>query len=170
MRAQSEILVFMLLFLLSMSLFTIAVFWGKDIFQKNIDMTRVSTSENFMKEMDKSIKSLIKSDGHQEIDYKVDGLLKIINNRTIETRTVITSDISLSKEWVNITSDSSCISEKLDGDVFRVQLTYAESESYRIELFTEGPTLSRPEIVRVEKNTTHYENGKLTIKIKVTFA
>lgn len=170
MRAQSEILVFILLFLLSISLFTIAVFWGKDIFQKNIDMTRVSTSENFMKEMDNSVKSLIKSDGRQEIDYKVDGLLKIIDNRTIETRTVITSDISLPSEWVNISSGASYISEKLDGDVFRVQLTYAESESYRIELFTEGPILSRPEIVRVEKNATHYENGKLTIKIKVTFA
>jgi hypothetical protein len=169
MKAQSEILVFMLLFLLSVSLFTIAVFWSKDIFQKNIDMTKVSSAEKFMKEMDYSIKSLIKSEGYLQIDYNVDGPLTLLSDKVIETRTVITSDISLSNEWINITSDSSFISEKLDGDVFRVQLNYPESESYKVEFFTEGPILSKPKTVRIERNSTFYENNKLTIKIRITF-
>lgn len=143
MKAQSEILVFVLLSLLSISLFTIAVFWSRDIFQKNVDTAKVSSAEKFMKEVDYSIKSLIKSEGYQDIDYKVDGPLTLIDDNTIEARTVITSDISLEKEWVNISSDSSYIREILDGDVFRIQLVYPEND-YKIEIFTEGPTLAKP--------------------------
>ena len=170
MKAQSELLVFVLLFLLSILLFMISVYWGKDVFQKNVDMTKVSSAEKFTKEVDYSIKSLIKSDGYQEIDYNVDGPITIFDGKTIEVRTVITSDISIPREWVNITSDSSYISEKLDGDVFRVQLVYPETESYKIELFTDGPNLSKPKSVRLNKNSTYYENDKLTIKIRITFA
>ena len=169
MRAQSELLVFVLLFLLSVGLFTIAVLWGKDIFQKNIDMTKVSSAEKFMRDVDYSVKSLIKSEGYQEIDYIVDGPLTLIDNENIETRTVIVSDISLPTDWINISSDSSYISEKLDGDVLRVQLAYPESESYRVEFFTEGSTLSKPKIVRLEKNSTYYEDSKLTIRIRIAF-
>jgi len=169
MKAQSEILVFVLLFLLSISLFTIAVFWSKDIFQKNIDMAKVSSAEKFMKDMDYSIQSLIKSEGYQEIDYNVDGPITLLDDKNIETRTVITSDISLSNQWNNITSGSSYVSEILDGDVFRVRLTYPESEYYKVEFFTEGPTLSKPKSVKIDKNSTYYENDKLTIKIRITF-
>lgn len=169
MKAQSEILVFVLLSLLSISLFTIAVFWSRDIFQKNVDTAKVSSAEKFMKEVDYSIKSLIKSEGYQDIDYKVDGPLTLIDDNTIEARTVITSDISLEKEWVNISSDSSYIREILDGDVFRIQLVYPEND-YKIEIFTEGPTLAKPKSIRIEKNSTSYEDGKLTIKIRIAFA
>ena len=169
MRAQSELLVFVLLFLLSVGLFTVAVLWGKDIFQKNIDMTRVSSAEKFMRDVDNSVKSLIKSEGYQEVDYIVDGPLTLLNNETIETRTVIVSDISLPTDWTNISSGSSYISEKLDGDVLRVQLVYPERESYRVEFFTEGSTLSKPRTVRLEKNSTYYEGSKLTIRIRIAF-
>lgn len=169
MKAQSEILVFMLLFLLSIMLFTISVYWGKDIFQRNVDMAKVSSAEKFMKETDYSIKSLVKSEGYQEIDYNVDGPIRLLDDKTVEVRTVITSDISIPTEWNNISSDSSYISERLDGDVFRVQLTYPETETYRIKLFTDGSNLSNPQKIRLEKNSTYYENGKLTIKIRITF-
>ncbi|OGI12205.1 hypothetical protein A3K64_02640 [Candidatus Micrarchaeota archaeon RBG_16_36_9] len=167
MRAQSETLVFILLFLLSIILFSIAMFWGRDIFQKNIGMTRVSSAEKFMKELDYSIQSLVKSDGKQEITYNVDGPIALIDDKTIETSTTVDSDISLPTEWTNI-SESSHISEKLDGKNLRIRLEYPEDDSYRLELFTEGPTLSKPRVVRIEKNSTYYEDGKLTIKIRIT--
>ena len=169
MRAQSELLVFVLLFLLSVGLFTIAVLWGKDIFQKNVDMTKVSSAEKFMRDVDYSVKSLIKSEGYQEIDYIVDGPITLLGNETIEARTIIVSDISLPTDWINISSGSSYISEKLDGDVLRVQLVYPERESYRVEFFTEGSTLSKPRTVRLEKNSTYYEGNKLTIRIRIAF-
>jgi len=168
MKAESEILVFILLFLLSIGLFTIAVFWSKDIFQQNVDMTKVSTAEKFMKDIDHAIKSLIKFGGYEEIDYEVDGPITLIDNETIEVRTVVISEISLSRYWNNISSDSSYIREMLDGDVFRIQLIYPEN-GYKIDFFTEGPTLAKPKLVRVEKNSTTIENNKATIQIRITF-
>ena len=152
MKAQSEILVFTLLFLLSISLFITAVFWSKDIFQQNIDTTKVSSAEKIVKEIDNNIKSLIKFEGYEEIDYGVDGPIILVDEKTIEVRTVVTSDISLPRQWNNISSDTSVIKEMLDGDVFRIQLFYPEGDQ-RISIFTDGPTLAKPKLVRVEKNS-----------------
>ncbi|NIM46693.1 MAG: hypothetical protein GTN40_00860 [Candidatus Aenigmarchaeota archaeon] len=168
MKAQSETLVFVLLFLLSVGLFTVAVFWSKDVFQQNVDMTKVSSAEKFMKDIDYTIKSLIKFGGYKEIDYRVDGPITLIDGKTIEVRTVVPSEISLPRYWNNISSDSSFIREMLDGDVFRIQLIYPENE-YKIEFFTEGPTIAKPKIVKVEKNSTYIENNKAAIKIRITF-
>jgi hypothetical protein len=168
MKAQSEILVFILLFLLSIVLFTITVYWSRDAFQQNVDITRVSSAERFMKEMNYDIKSLMKYGGHKEIDYNVDGPIKLVDNHTIEVKTVVTSDISLPTSWNNISSDYSYISEVLDGDVFRVRLVFPEDD-YSVEFFTDGPTLAKPKRVVIEENSTDIENGKATIKIRITF-
>ena len=168
MKAQSEILVFVLLFFLSISLFAIAVYWSKDIFQQNIDITRVSSAEGFMKEMNYDIKSLIKYGGHKEIEYNVDGPITLLGSQTIEVRTVVSSGISLPTSWNNISSDYSYISEMLDGDVFRVQLVFPKDD-YNVEFFTDGPTLAKPKKVIIEENSTDIKNGKATIKIRITF-
>ena len=168
MKAQSEILVFVLLFFLSISLFAIAVYWSKDIFQQNIDMTKVSSAEGFMKEMNYDIKSLLKYGGHKEIEYNVDGPITLLDSQTIEVRTVVSSGISLPTSWNNISSDYSYISEMLDGDVFRVQLIFPDDD-YKVEFFTDGPTLAKPKKVVIEENSSDVENGKATIKIRITF-
>ena len=56
----------------------------------------------------------------------------------------------------------------LEGDVLRVQLIYPEN-NYKVEFFTDGPTLTKPETVKIEKNSTYIENNKATIKIRITF-
>lgn len=168
MKAQSEILIFILLFLLSIGLFTIAVFWGKDYFQQNVSMTKVLIAEKFMKELDNDIKNLVKFGGYKNIDYSIEGPITLVNDETIEVRTVVSSDISLPTYWNNISSGSSYIREMLDGDVFRVQLIYPEND-YRVNFFTEGPVLSKPKSIKIEKNTTEIENNKITIKIRITF-
>jgi len=168
MKAQSEILVFVLLSLLSIGMFAVTVVWGKDIFQKNIDMAKVSSVEKTIKDIDYSIGSMIKFGGEEEINYDVDGTIRLVNDNTVEIRTVIASDISLPKEWINISSDTSYIREILEGDLFRVQLVYPETD-YKIEFFTDGPTLSKPKTVKIEKNSTYIENDKATIKIRITF-
>jgi hypothetical protein len=168
MKAQSEILVFILLFLLSISLFITAIFWSKDTFQKNVDTAKVSSAEKLAKELDSGIKNIIKFDGYEEIDYIVDGPIILINENTIEVRAVISSDISIPKYWSNISSDASYIREMLDGDIFRIQIIYPESYQ-KVILFTEGPTLAKPKSVKIEKNYTSIENGKPSIKIRITF-
>jgi len=168
MKAQSEILVFILLFLLSIVLFTVAVYWSRGAFQQNVDITRVSSAEGFMKEMNYDIKSLMKYGGNKKIDYNVDGPITLLDDQTIEVRTVVTSGISLPTSWNNISSDYSFISEVLDGDVFRIRLVFPKDD-YNVEFFTDGPTLAKPKKVVIEENSTDIENGKATIKIRITF-
>ncbi len=167
MKGQSELLVFVLLFLISIGLFTTAVLWGRGIFQQNVDITKVSTVESFLKELNNDIQSLIKFGGYEEIDYKIDGFIKLTDDKTIEVKTVVSS-LELPRYWINISSDSSYIREMLDGDVFKAQLIYPEN-IYNIKFFTEGPTVAKPKYVRIEKNSTYIENNKTTIKIRITF-
>jgi len=168
MKAQSEILVFVLLFLLSISLFVTTIFWSKDVFQRNVDTTKVYSAEKALKEIDSGIKELMKFEGYEDVDYKVDGPITLLNENTLEVRTVISSDLSLPTYWIVISSDVSIVREMLDGDIFRVQLEYPEGDR-KIILFTDGPTLAKPEYVKIERNSTFFENGKPTIKIRITF-
>lgn len=168
MKGQSEIMVFVLLFLLSIGLLTIAIFWGKDIFSKNVDTTRISSAEKAIEDIDHNVKSLMKLDGYVETDYNVDGIITLLNNTTIEIKTEVPSGVSVPRYWVNISSGSPFIREMLDGDMFRVQLVYPE-DYYRVQFFTDGPTSAKPKKIRVEKNSTYTENNKLTIRIRITF-
>jgi len=56
----------------------------------------------------------------------------------------------------------------LDGDVFRIRLVFPQ-DGYKVEFFTDGPTLAKPKKVVIEENSTDIENSKATIKIRITF-
>jgi len=66
MKGQNEIIIFILLFIVSIALFTAATTWSKDIFQQNLDVTRVESSERFIKELDEVVSNIIKFGGSQE--------------------------------------------------------------------------------------------------------
>lgn len=168
MRGQSEILIFILLFIIGIALFTSATIWSKSIFQQNIDVARVENSEKFMKELNENILGIIKFGGSQEMNYNLDGTIELntTNNNIIEVKVPV--KLPLSNQWVNITSDTSYIQEKLEGDVFRIQLVYPQANN-KVEFFTEGPRLARPRYVAIERNQTYSESGLTVIKIKVTF-
>jgi len=168
MKAQTELLIFILMFLLSISMFVISVTWSRDVFQQNVGMTEVSLAEKFMKELDYNIKSIIEYGGYKDIDYNIDGPISLMDNKTLEVRVVVPSVVSVSKDWNTISSEKSYIREMLDGDVFRIQLNYPDSD-YKIILFTDGPSLARPERLRIEKNSTYVDNDLTTIKIRITF-
>ena len=76
--------------------------------------------------------------------------------------------MSLPRTWSNISVDSSVIREVQEADIFRIQIWYPQGDN-RIELFTDSSTLAKPSAVRVEKNETLIENGRQTIKIRITF-
>lgn len=167
MKGQSEILVFVLLFIISIVLFVSATLWSKGIFQQNVDIARMENAEKFMKGLNENILSLIKFGGSKEIKYTPDGTIGLIDSKTIEVKLPVT--VSLPKNWVNISSDNSYfIQEKLDGNTLRIQLRYLDSD-YRIELFTEGTKLSNPSYVYLERNQT-IGDGSTLIRIKITFA
>lgn len=106
----------------------------------------------------------------------------------IEFKTSV--NIELPKYWVNLTpTDTSSfgdeyvkglpsIREMLDGNLFKIQLTYPTREYYsgelqlgelKVELFTEGPRVAKPDIIKIEKNSTSVYNDVVVTKIKITF-
>jgi len=167
MRGQSEILIFVLLFLISIALFVAATAWSKSIFQQNVDVARVENTEKFMRDLNENIQSVIKFGGSKEIRYDIDGTIGLVDSETIEVK--IPVSIPLPKDWVNISSDNSYyIREVLEGDTLVIQLKYPQTD-YKVELFTDGTTLSNPNYVYVERNRTTGV-GITVIKIKITFA
>ncbi|MFH1229418.1 MAG: hypothetical protein V1678_03275 [Candidatus Aenigmatarchaeota archaeon] len=167
MIGQSEIMVFVLLLVIGVSLFTSATIWSRDIFQQNVDVARVESAEKFMKDLNEDIQSIVKFGGSRELRYGLEGTIRIADSQTIEVGVPVT--IPLTNSWVTISSDDSYyIRERLEGDFFKLQLNYT-SQDYRIEFFTDGPTLSTPSIVKVERNQTT-STGQTVIKIKVTFS
>lgn len=167
MKGQSEILVFVLLFIISIALFVSATLWSKNIFQQNVDIAKMENAEKFMRDLNENIQSIIKFGGSKEIRYPLDGTIELVDSKTIEVKVPIT--IPLPKDWVNITYDNSYyIQEKLEGETLRIQLIYLQSD-YIVELFTEGSRISNPSYVDVERNQTT-NVGLTVIKIKITFA
>ena len=168
MKGQSEMIIFLLLFIIGIALFTSATFWSKGIFQQNVDIARVENAEKFMKELNDNILNIIKYGGSQDMEYSVDGTIEInsTHNYILEVKVPVT--ISLPRQWVVISNDSSYIQEMLDGDNFRIQVVYPQS-SYKVEFFTEGSRLTRPTYLSLERNLTYASSGMTVIKIKVTF-
>jgi hypothetical protein len=154
MKGQSEIIVFVLLFLIGVILFVSAVAWSSGIFEKNADMLRVTASEKLIQDLDNSIKDVIKFGGSKIIDYTIDGTIELVDEKTIEMK--VPASIELPDYWINITSGSSYIRERLDGNLLRIQLIYEN-----IELYTEGPRLSKPDSIKIEKD--------LGGRIRITF-
>ena len=172
MKGQSEIVTFVLLFLIGLLLFAAAIAWSGGIFQKNVDIGKTTVAENFIGEVDSSIQSVIKNGGSRTIDYRVSGTIELTDagyNDAIEIKTSMTANIP--RYWINITRPGSLgtIREMLDGTVLRIQLSYPEQDNYAIDLFTDGPKAAQPERITIEKNDTFIDNGKTIIRIKLTF-
>ena len=164
MKGQSELIIFILLFIISIFLFISATIWSRSIFQQNVDVAKIEAAEKFMKDLDKDISNLIKFGGSKEIKYDIDGTIELVDEETIGVK--IPVSLALSTNWINI-SDTSYIQERKEGDVLVLQLIYPQKD-YKIEFFTEGPQLAQPKYVRIEKNSTVF-NSIIVIKIKITF-
>ena len=166
MKGQTEIITFILLFVISVALFTSSTMWAKGIFQQNVDVAKISASESFLKELNENILNLVKYGGSREMDYNLDSTIELLNDKTIEIKTTVS--LELPKNWFNLTSDTSYIQERLDGNTFRIQLIYPPKD-YKIELFTEGSRLAQPDTVKIERNSTNVVVAPPVIKIKITF-
>ncbi len=141
--------------------------WGRGIIQQNIDLVKIETAENFMRELDRAILNLIEYDGSRNIDYNIDSSIQMVGTNTLEMS--FTSSIALPGYWINITSsEASFIRERQENGLFTIQLVYPESD-YKIELVTNGTRLSTPEYIVLVKNDSYIQNDKTVIKIEITF-
>jgi hypothetical protein len=170
MNGQDEALIFLLLFIIGIALFTTATVWSKGIFQQNVDFARVESAEKFIKDLNDAVSNIIKFGGSQEIKYNLDGTIELntTSNNTIEIK-ISSVKIPLSANWIIISNDTSYIQEKLEGDILRIQLVYPQS-NYKVQFFTEGSRLAMPSYVLFERNQTYKVSGLTVIKIKVTLA
>jgi len=167
-KGQTKIIVFLILFFISIILFSSANLWGKGILQQNIDLVKIETTEKFMKDLDKTILNLVEYEGTRKISYKIDSNIQLLGSNIIEMH--FQSTINLPQYWINLTSsDASYIREKSQGDLFRIQLVYTPSTEYRVVLFTNGPQLAKPEYILLEKNETFILGNQAVIKIEITF-
>lgn len=165
MKAQNEVLNFIILFIIGLVLFTSAVIWSRGIFQQNVDLSNLESAEKFMKDLNGYVDNIIRFGGSQNLNYALGGPIELVDSKTIEVKVPI--KMSLSKNWINISeTNTSYIQEKTDNSNLRLQLIYP-GDDYSVEFFTEGPSLATPNYVKLERVQT---SDPSDIKIKVTFA
>jgi len=164
MKGQTEIIVFILLFLIGVSLFMASIIWSRSILDRNTDVMTLNTAESFMNKLDDKIDNIIRFGGKDSLNYNLDATIEIKEiDEIIEIKTPL--DVALYDEWVNLKENGSIIRERMEGNLFRIQLYYPGTP-YDVDLFTEGPRIATPTTVLVEKISSD-EPGK--IRIKVTF-
>ncbi len=171
-KGQSEIVSFVLLFLIGVTLFMTAIVWGRGSFERNLDINKIASTETLIKELDSNIQTVARFGGRKEMEYRSDStviLNDIGSEDTIEMRAVIQE--TLPSYWVNLTTPDSfsLIREKLEGDIFIVQLSYPNRQIYGIDLFTTGSKESVPRSIAIEKDSSYVDSGMTIIKIKITF-
>jgi len=167
MKGQANLLIFILLFIISLFLFTSASIWSTSIFKQNVDVANIQAVEEFMRELDIGIKNLVKYGGSQQFRYNIDGTIEIIDAQAIEIKIPIS--MQLQKNWINLTSDGSYIRERQEGTMLKIQAIYNQTD-YKIEFIPGASSLANPEYVTIERNKTYVDNGLTVIRIKITFA
>ena len=159
MKGQTEIVSFILLFLISSILVFSAAVWANNIFQSNVDANKISAAESFINALDSRIQSVARFGGSNSLDFSIAGTLKL-EEGIIEFSSPVS--IELPAEWIYLNKSAfSTIREKREGKDFRLQLFYNPEE---IDLFTEGTRIVSVGTVTIEKNETI--NGIVRIELK----
>ncbi len=159
-KGQTQIIVFVLLLLISLVLVFAAVNWGTDIGKENIDVGRVTNAEHWIDSLDAAIQSTVRSGGSIQLEYHVPsqiGLSDVGLNDTVEISMPVTID--LPTQWINLTAagEQGLIRERKEGDQLKLQLSYPLRPGFAIDLFTDGPQITTPTAVLVERNTTYIQ-------------
>ncbi|MBU3905011.1 MAG: hypothetical protein KJ906_02600 [Nanoarchaeota archaeon] len=171
MKGASEVIVFVLLFLIGVSLFLSSVVWSQSLFERNSDMAKLNSVEAFMNQLDSKIQNVMKFGGKDSIDYGINAPIELVGTNIIEIRTTMTVDIP--NEWINITvGENSEIREIKEGTILRLQLFYSDDNperSYAIHLETDRPRVATPQKIYIERGNS-FKSGEITYNsIKLTF-
>lgn len=117
MKGQSDIVVFILLFLIGLALFSLALVFSTGVFNQNIDVTKVTSAENIMRSLDNKIQSVIGYGGSQSLDYSLNEEIELLDSQTLEINFPV--NIEVPRYWINVTSNQrSYVREMLEGNVF----------------------------------------------------
>jgi len=176
-KGQTQVVVFVLLFLITLLLVFSSVFWGRDVSEKNVDIGRITASESFINRLDSSIQNVARYGGTQIIDYNLNAVVGIKDvgyDDYVELSTPVSLD--LPKYWINTTDPSKIgsIREKEENGMLKIQLFYPvkEESGFAIDLYTDGPQTGQPAQIKIEKVSSEDEmiEGKeyRVAKVKIT--
>lgn len=166
MKAQSEIITFVLLFLIGLVLFISAFAWSQGVLQRSEDVNKLSSLEKFAMDLDSTIENTVKFGGELEVPFGYSATIGLVGEDTIEIRSPVS--VSIPEQWINISTKYAFIDERKDGNYAIVRLRYNQNEkNYNILLFTDGPKLATPDIVKIQKNETYIEDGSTVIKLRI---
>jgi len=101
MKGQSETIVFVLLFLIGITLFATAYVFSSGIFNQNLDVAKIESAENIMRSLDSKIQSVIGYGGSQSFDYALNEEILVFDANTLEIRFPVS--IEVPRYWVNLT-------------------------------------------------------------------
>lgn len=171
MKGQTEIIVFVLIFIIGVALFLSSVVWSQGLFTRNSDMAKLNSAEAFMRNLDNTIQNVMKFGGKDSVEYNIDATIELVGTNAVEIRCPMSVEIP--DEWINIeTNENSEIREKKDGTILRLALVYPDNypeRQYSIHLFTDGAKIATPQRIIVEKAPS-FKSGDITYNsIKLTF-
>ena len=167
MKGQSEIIVFILLFLIGIALFSSAFIFSTGIFNQNIDIARITSAENIMRSLNDKIQNVIGYGGSQSIDYSLNENIEILDSQTLEIKFPI--NVEVPRYWINVSSNQrSYVREMLEGNIFRIQLIYPEANDLKIE-FISDTYIAKPSIITIQKNSTLNIGERPVIRIRLVF-
>ena len=146
MRGQTETLVFVILLLIGVSLFTAAVLWGRSVISRGIESATPGNAEQFLSLLEENIRSVERFGGLEKIHFGSIGTLEVISGDTVELRIESSADVPL--EWVNTTTPSSTLSKRREGTeiVYRLVL-----KNLALPLSNPTTRIASPSQVLIEK-------------------
>ena len=166
MHGQTELVAFVLLFLVGTVLFISAVSWGRSAFAQNASLVSIGSAESFFIDLDSRTQNVIKFGGQDRVDYPFNAQIELVDPQTLEI-SFQTNNVP-SGDWFNVSSDGSLIREISDNGLFRIQLKY-QFEDFDVEMFTYGSTIATPRFIFIEKASPIIRNDRNVVRIKLTF-
>lgn len=168
-KGQTEIVSFVLLFMVGVMLFVVAVTWGRGMVEQNVDTSKIVASEKFMDDLNSAVESTLRQGGKQTVEYRLGELITFNDDENSITMSM-QSTSNVPNNWVNISRPDSVgiIRERIQDGVFSIQLIYPANNEFFIDLFTEGPVESTPQFIAVERDSSYIENNQTKVRIKIT--
>jgi len=167
-------------------------FWGVPLINKRQDITVLRSSENFMRNLDSTIKNIASQGGRDTISLNVPGVMKFDGEEfslTLKTSGTIyatggelpLNEYGCSDEERSLGTDSSeilCVQSRDLGGVFEtiytlkyIPLKEGTISSYNINIFTETSQLgSQDDMVIIERESVDGDNRDTTTNIKLTIS
>ncbi len=178
MKAQAELVNFMILFLILTVMMFAAYFWAVPMLEDNNDIAKKAAAEQFVRSLDSKIQSIAKAGGYETMEFTLDGSLQIRENGTdrwIEYKTKFRPEFPETWHYlagnesfeVGPTDPASIIRERKVGSNLYIELWYRKTGNTKIEIVPVKKLATR--YIRLEKLEPVTAGGTNKILVKVEF-